>query len=158
MKPFTVNLFVGNHSINFEIDTGSKQCYFKKIIMSNINLALAILNLKKNEISLSNYVSNAIKPMGKYIYRLGVPKQIIYHVSLCNRQWCGPPLIDRNDTKNIKCFTLFNIENDITVISIINKYNNDFKDDVCNFNKYLRNFIKHQRIKARPVPKVYIPI
>jgi len=42
----------------------------------------------------------------------------------------GPPLIGRNYIKNIKCSTLFNIENDVTVARIKSKYNNVFKDEV----------------------------
>lgn len=65
----------------------------------------------------------------------------------------GPPLIGRNDIKNIKCFTLFNMENDVSVDNIIKKYNNVFKNEIGTLNKYEVSL----NIKAGAVPKFYKP-
>jgi len=55
--------------------------------------------------------------------------------------------------KNIKCFNLFNIVNDVSVDSIIRKFNDVFKDKIGTFNKYEISL----NIKAGAVPKFYKP-
>jgi len=62
VKPFTVNLVVENHNVTFEIDTGSQHSVISKILYSKL---FSHIKLKNNDISLSDYVGNDIKPMGK---------------------------------------------------------------------------------------------
>ncbi|KAE9542436.1 hypothetical protein AGLY_003297 [Aphis glycines] len=93
------------------------------------------IKLKNNDISLSDYDGNDIKPMGK-IFVNSVYQNKKFTMCLYVIDNGGPPLIGRNDIKNIKCFTLFNMENDVSVDNIIKKYNNVFKDEIGTFNKY----------------------
>jgi len=62
VKPFTVNLVVENNNVTFEIDTGSQHSVISKKLYSQL---FSHIKLKNNDISLSDYVGNDIKPMGK---------------------------------------------------------------------------------------------
>jgi len=149
VKPFTVNLIVEKNNVNFEIDTGSQHSVISKRLYSQL---FSHIELKDNDISLSDYVGNDIKPVGK-IFVDSVYQNKKFTMCLYVIENGGPPLIGRNDIKNIKCFTLFNMENDVSVGNIIKKYNNVFNDEIGTFNKYEISL----NIKAGAVPKFYKP-
>jgi len=62
VKPFTVNLVVENNNVTFEIDTDSQHSVISKRLYIHL---FSHIKLKNNDISLSDYVGNDIKPIGK---------------------------------------------------------------------------------------------
>lgn len=132
VKPFTVDLIVENNNINFEIDTGSQHSVISKKVYSQL---FSHITLKKNDISLTDYVGNEIEPMGKIIVN-AEHKNKKFSMCIYVIDKGGPPLIGRNDIRKTNGCNLFSIENDKSIDSIISKYENVFKDEIGTFNKY----------------------
>lgn len=147
IKPYTVELIVENNNVKFEIDTGSQHSVISKKLYRQL---FSYIKIHKNDVSLSDYVGNNIKPIGKIVvnseYQNNKFSMCIYVINNG-----GPPLIGRNDMHNVKSDSGFNIENNETLEDIIGMYNGLFKNEIGTFNRYEISL----NIKPGAVPKFY---
>ncbi|KAF0706189.1 Reverse transcriptase domain-containing protein [Aphis craccivora] len=98
MQQLRVNLVVENNNVTFEIDTGLQHSVISKRLYSKL---FSHIKLKNNDISLSDYVGNDIKPMGK-IFVNSEYQNKKFTICLYVIDNVGPPFIGRNDIKKYK--------------------------------------------------------